>query len=240
MLEEFGAPVELLSARGVAISHCRSLRPVEYTVPGDISSAAFFIAGAASIPGSRLTIKDVGLNPTRTAFLDVLEMLGARLERRNIRTRHGEIVGDIYVEHSVSSGGPSDVILRGEIMANLIDELPILAVAATQHEGTFEVRDAGELRLKESDRIRTVVEAINALGGSAEELEDGFRISGPRNLKGGRVSTRGDHRIAMAFSIAGLMSKDETEIVDADSAAVSFPEFYDVLRRLAGEEGIVG
>jgi 3-phosphoshikimate 1-carboxyvinyltransferase len=102
------------------------------------------------------------------------------------------------------------------------------------------VREAGELRLKESDRIRTVVEAIGALGGEVEELEDGFRVIGPRKLKGGRVSTRGDHRIAMAFSIAGLMSDAETEIVDAGSAGVSFPEFYDVVRRLAGEERVVG
>jgi 3-phosphoshikimate 1-carboxyvinyltransferase len=240
MLEEFGAPVERLSDCGVATGRCGSLRPVEYTVPGDVSSAAFFIAGAASIPGSRLTIKEVGLNPTRTAFLDILEMLGARVERRNLRSQHGEIVGDLSVEYSVCSGSPRHILLRGEIIANLIDEIPILAVAATQHEGTFEVREARELRLKESDRIRTVVDAIDALGGNVEEFEDGFRIRGPRRLKGGRVSTAGDHRIAMAFSIAGLMSEGETEILDADSAGVSFPEFYDVVRRLAGEERIVG
>ncbi|HEY7912393.1 MAG TPA: 3-phosphoshikimate 1-carboxyvinyltransferase [Blastocatellia bacterium] len=240
MLEEFRAPVELLSGGGVAISRCSGLNPVDYAVPGDISSAAFFIAGAASMPGSSLTLKDVGLNPSRTAFLDVLEMLGARVERRNLRSRHNEIVGDLYVEHSLLPGSPAHVLLRGEIIANLIDEIPVLAVAATQHEGTFEVREAGELRLKESDRIRTVVEAIGALGGEVEELEDGFRVIGPRKLKGGRVSTRGDHRIAMAFSIAGLMSDAETEIVDAGSAGVSFPEFYDVVRRLAGEERVVG
>jgi 3-phosphoshikimate 1-carboxyvinyltransferase len=239
MLKEFGAPIELLSEGSLAISRCSVLKPVEYTVPGDVSSAAFFIAGAASMPGSRLTIKEVGLNPTRIAFLDVLEMLGSRVERRNLRSRHGEIIGDLYVEHTVPSGGPSHVLLRGGIIANLIDEIPVLAVAATQHKGTFEVREAQELRLKESDRIRTVVDAVKTLGGNVEEFEDGFSIRGPQRLKGGRVSTRGDHRIAMAFSIAGLMAEADTEILDADSAAVSFPEFYDVLRRLAGEERIV-
>ncbi len=240
MLKEFGAPVELLSERDVAISNCRSLRPVDYRVAGDVSSAAFFIAGAASLPGSRLTVKDVCLNPTRTAFLRVLEMLGARIERRNLRVMHGESIGDLYVEHVGSSGKQGDLFLRGEIIANIIDEIPILAVAATQYDGAFEVREARELRFKESDRIHTVVEAIKSLGGRAEEFDDGFRIEGPQKLEGGRVSTEGDHRIAMAFSIAGLLAEGETEILDADAAAVSFPEFYDVLRRLAGDDRIHG
>lgn len=240
MLKEFGAPVEMLFARAVAVSGCARLRPLEYRVAGDVSSAAFLVAGAAFLPGSRLTVKDVCLNPTRTAFLDVLEMLGARVERRNVYSLHGETVGDLYVEHSGPSGKADRVHLGGEIIANIIDEIPILAVAATQYEGTFEVREAGELRHKESDRVHAVVEAINALGGRAEEFEDGFSIRGPQRLRGGRVSTEGDHRIAMAFSIAGLMAEGETHIIGADSAAVSFPEFYDVLKQLAGEDRIVG
>jgi 3-phosphoshikimate 1-carboxyvinyltransferase len=130
------------------------------------------------------------------------------------------------------------LMISGDIIPNIIDEIPMLAVLATQVEGRVEVRGARELRIKESDRIQTVVAGIRALGGAIEEYEDGFAVTGPQRLNGARIETEGDHRIAMAFAIAGLMAEGETEVVDADCAAVSFPEFYDALASLAGEGSV--
>jgi len=236
MLEEFGARFEIDETSGdMSITGGSELTPVAYRVPGDISSAAFFIAAAALLPDSRLELRDVNLNPSRTGFLDVLSSLGANIQISNTRTVHRELVADIQVTSSELKSQAEGLVLSGSIIANVIDEIPILAVVATQVEGRIEVRGARELRIKESDRIQTVVAGIRALGGEIEEFEDGFAICGPQNLTGSRIETDGDHRIAMAFSIAALIADGTTEIVDADCAGVSFPEFYDLLRSLTSE-----
>jgi 3-phosphoshikimate 1-carboxyvinyltransferase len=239
MLKEFGAAVHRLLPNTVSVEGLHELRSVTYHVPGDISSAAFLIAAACVVPDTKLRLKDVDLNPTRTAFIDVLQKLGASISTLNVRKQHGELVGDISVSGSRLAVSGTSAVLSGPIIPNIIDEIPILAVVATQVEGRIEVRDAKELRVKESDRIRTVAEGIRALGGKIEELEDGFAISGPQQLRGGRVETAGDHRIAMAFAIAGLIAEGTTEIVDADCASVSFPEFYETLARLSGGDTVL-
>jgi len=236
MLKEFGADAHRSSPQTTSVEGLHELQPVHYRVPGDVSSAAFLVAAASVLPDSTLLLRDIGLNPTRTAFLDVLKELGASISTLNVREQHGELVGDISVSASQLAVDDNGLVLAGAIIPNIIDEIPILAVVATQVEGRLEVRDAKELRVKESDRIRTVTEGIRALAGEIEELEDGFAIEGPQRLRGGRVETRGDHRIAMAFAIAGLIAEGTTEIVDADCAAVSFPEFYETLARLSGRD----
>ncbi|HKY05304.1 MAG TPA: 3-phosphoshikimate 1-carboxyvinyltransferase [Blastocatellia bacterium] len=238
MLNEMSASITWRGESGkniVEIAGGGELKPLNYRVPGDISSAAFFIAAASMVPDSNLTLTGVGLNPTRTAFIDVLKNLGAEISTENERVEHGEAIGDLLVRHNPLAVEDFSIEIRGALIPNLIDELPILAVVATQTEGRFVVRDARELRVKESDRVRTVVEAIRSLGGKIDELEDGFAITGPQRLSGGRVNSRGDHRIAMAFSIAGLVADGVTEIINADAAAVSFPEFYDLLTRVTPE-----
>jgi 3-phosphoshikimate 1-carboxyvinyltransferase len=204
-----------------------------------VSSAAFLIAAACVLPDSTLVLKDVGLNPTRTAFIDVLKKFGASISTLNVRKQHNELVGDISVSDSRLFASGSGSGLSGAIIPNIIDEIPILAIVATQVAGRIEVHDAKELRVKESDRIRTVVEGVRAMCGEIEELEDGFAINGPQRLRGGRVETLGDHRIAMAFAVAGLIAEGTTEIVDADCAAVSFPEFYETLARLSGGDTVL-
>jgi 3-phosphoshikimate 1-carboxyvinyltransferase len=240
MLKEFGAQIENdgSASNSISIEGGHELTPVDYQVPGDVSSAAFLVAAATVLPESQLVIRDVNLNPTRAAFLDVLNALGATIERRNIREMHGEPLGDLYVmSRALKTDGPV-MKLAGEIVPNIIDELPILAVIGTQVKGRIEIRDARELRIKESDRIGTIVNGLKAMGGEIEEYEDGFAIEGPQRLRGARIETAGDHRIAMAFSIAGLIAEGVTEIVDADCAAVSFPEFYDLLNTLSNGKHI--
>lgn len=236
MLKEFGARIEHGPSwsNSIIIEGGHELTPVDYQVPGDVSSAAFLVAAAAMLPESYIVIRDVSLNPTRRAFLDILNALGARIETRNVRERHAEPVGDLHVASGPLKSGGRAMTMAGEIIPNIIDEIPILAVVGMQVDGRIEVRDAGELRIKESDRIRTIVDGVRGLGGVIEEFEDGFAVEGPQRLKGGSVETAGDHRIAMAFSIAGLVAEGTTEIIDADCAAVSFPEFYDLLNTLSG------
>jgi len=239
MLKELGASIHTQSSGWTSIEGGYELKPVVYQVPGDISSASFFIAAATILPGSKLVIKNVNLNPTRTGFLDVLAELGARIERKNIREQHGEMVGDLVVSsHQLTTDG-RDRVLSGAIIPNILDEIPMLAVVATQLEGRIEVRDAKELRVKERDRIRTVARGIRALGGEIEEREDGFSITGPQRLAGGRVNSAGDHRIAMAFSIAALTANGKTEVAGADCASVSFPEFFESLAMLTAPYGAV-
>jgi 3-phosphoshikimate 1-carboxyvinyltransferase len=232
MLRELGARIDVDSSKAVSVEGLHELKPVNYDVPGDLSSAAFFIAAATFLPGSRLLIRDVNLNPTRTAFLRVMNDLGACIEERNVRRRQGELIGDLAVTSRPLRAERTGSVLSGVIIPNLIDEIPILGVVATQIEGRLEVRDAGELRIKESDRIRTLADGIRAMGGKIEEFEDGFAITGPQRLTGGRAETAGDHRIAMALAIAGLIAEGTTEIIDADCASVSFPEFYESLEML--------
>jgi 3-phosphoshikimate 1-carboxyvinyltransferase len=238
MLREFGALIEGSSLGAVSIEGIHELTPLDYQVPGDVSSAAFFIAAASILPDSELVLRDVNLNPTRTAFVDVLRDLGASVRTQNFREQHGELLGDIVVSSAQLRSERGGARLSGAIIPNIIDEIPILAVVATRVEGRVEVRDAKELRIKESDRIRTVADGIRSLGGEIEEFEDGFAITGPQRLSGGRVETSGDHRIAMAFAIAGLIAEGTTEIIDAGCASVSFPDFYESLAMLTGPDTV--
>jgi len=241
MLPAFGVPVSVeptTEGWKISIEGGHELMPVSYHVPGDLSSAAFFIAAALLGQGSNVAIKGVGLNPTRSGFLDTLERLGAKISRSNLRHSAGEPIGDLAILASELSCAGGTCEISGPLIANLIDEIPIIAVIATQVIGRLEVRDARELRIKESDRINTVVGGIRAMGGTIEEFEDGFAIQGPQKLSGARVQSHGDHRISMAFSIAGLIANGVTEIEDADCAAVSLPEFHNLLSCLAGE-GVV-
>ena len=207
----------------------------DVVVPGDISSAAFFIAAAALLPGSKLQIRNVGLNPTRTGFLTVLQNLGAHIEIHNVRDECNEPVGDLYVEGTadLKPQQPEANVMCGSLIPNVIDELPILAVLGTRVRGGILIRDAKELRLKESDRITATVNNLRAMGADVEEFEDGLTVKGPTQLRGAVIDSYGDHRIAMAFSVAALMAEGETKIKDADCARVSFPEFFQLLDTLS-------
>ena len=203
------------------------------TIPGDVSSAAFFIAAAMLLPGSDLVIEGVGLNPTRAAFLNVLRSWGAEISETDLKTERNEPVGTIRVRGGVNSQPQDgDRVLRGAMIPSLIDELPLLAVVGTQIEGGIEIRDAGELRFKESDRLATTIRNLQAMGAEVTELKAGLRITRPTKLHGATIDSFGDHRIAMAFSVAALIADGETEIRDAEAAAVSFPEFFELLDSL--------
>ena len=201
------------------------------TIPGDVSSAAFFVAAAMLLPGSELVIEGVGLNPTRSAFLSVLKSWGADISETDIHSERNEPVGTVKVRGGVSSTD-HDRILSGSLIPSLIDELPLLAVVGTQIPGGIEIRDAAELRHKESDRLTATVRNLHAMGAEVTELPDGLRISNPTKLHGAEIESFGDHRIAMAFSVAALIADGETEIRGSESAAVSFPEFYELLDSL--------
>jgi 3-phosphoshikimate 1-carboxyvinyltransferase len=226
---------EALAVEGPASFEARDL-----SIPGDISSAVFFIAAAALLPGSELEIADVGLNPTRCQILRTLRELGAAIEIEEAREECNEPLGTVRVKGMAGLGATaatasaaaarSNLILRGSLIAQLIDELPLLAVVGTQVEGGLTIRDAAELRVKESDRIAAVVWNLRAMGAQVSEHEDGLTVNGPCRLRGAKLSAFGDHRIAMAFSIAALLAQGETVIEGgASSVGVSFPEFYSKL-----------
>ena len=203
------------------------------TIPGDISSAAFFVGAAMLLPGSDLIIEDVGLNPTRAAFLEVLRSWGADISETDLRTERNEPVGTVRVRGGLNADVRNeDRILSGSMIPALIDELPLLAVVGTQIKGGIEIRDAGELRHKESDRLATTARNLRAMGAEVEETPDGLRVFGPTKLRGATIDAYGDHRIAMAFSVAALIAGGDTEIRGSESAAVSFPEFYELLDSL--------
>jgi 3-phosphoshikimate 1-carboxyvinyltransferase len=229
MLEHAGARVTRRPT-SVTIERAEALRLPAVEVPGDISSAAPFLVGAAIVPGSSVTVHGVGLNPRRAGILDVLERMGARIAIYNRRSIGGEPAGDVEVR-------ASDLVaatIEAEEVPSLIDELPILAVAACHARGETVVRGAGELRAKESDRIEAVVEALRRIGGHIRATRDGFRIKGvPARLRGGVVDSHGDHRLAMLGAIAGVASVEGVELRGAEAAAVSFPGFYDVLAQIA-------
>ncbi len=235
----------MLAAAGAAVSRRPGfvtiepggpLRLPEVFVPGDISSAAPFLAAAALLPGSTLTVHDVGLNPLRTGFLDVLERMGARIGFVNRRTIAGEAIGDVEIaggELVATSVGASEV-------PRLVDELPLVALLAGMAHGTTRVSGAEELRAKESDRIDTVTTALRAIGVHIEARPDGFVVRGvPARPRGGTIDAAGDHRIAMLGAVAGTVSQDGVRLEGADSAAVSFPGFFGVLAGLT-QTGEVG
>lgn len=229
MLREVGAAIEISDdGERISVTGRQRLKPLgDYTVAGDLSSAAFFIVAALIAPDAEIRLRHIGVNPSRTALIDVLKQIGGQIEIENQRLAHGEPVADFLIRSSKLSG---DLELSGAVIANLIDEIPVLAVAATQLEGTLTIRDAHELRVKESDRIRSIVDNLRLMGIEVEEFDDGLRLTGKQTLRGARVESYGDHRIAMAFAVAGLIAKGETEIVGAEAASVSLPEFYQLLR----------
>jgi 3-phosphoshikimate 1-carboxyvinyltransferase len=202
-------------------------------IPGDVSSAAFFIAAAMLLPASDLAIEGVGLNPTRTEFVEVLRSWGAAISETDVTTERNEPVGTIRVRGGIDSATrDADRVLGGAAIPSLIDELPLLAVVGTQIQGGIEIRDAAELRHKESDRLATTARNLRAMGAEVEETADGLNVFGPTKLRGAIVDSFGDHRIAMAFSIAALIAEGDTEIRGAEAAAVSFPEFFELLDSL--------
>lgn len=217
----------------VSIDGPARLRARDVVIPGDISSAAFFIAAAALLPGSALELEAVGLNPTRAEILSTLQSLGLDINTTNRRDECNEPVGDIQVGagQSVFQTATDEErnVLRGPVVGRLIDELPVLAVVGTQIPGGLEIRDARELRVKESDRIAAVVENLRAMGASVEEFEDGLSVRGNTRLRGARIRTHGDHRIAMAFTIAALLAEGESELDDSDCVRISLPEFFALL-----------
>lgn len=204
---------------------------LEFTVPGDISSAVFFMIASVLLRGE-VFIKNVGVNPTRAGVMDVLKEAGARVEVADVGTDYPEPVADIRV--GLTKGGLRAFEISGARVPGLIDEIPALAVLATQCEGATEIRDAQELRVKESDRIEVLARGLRGMGAKIETLPDGMIVFGPVSLRGGVVDSGGDHRLAMAFAIAGLIAEGETEILGAESVSVSFPNFFEELRRLCG------
>jgi 3-phosphoshikimate 1-carboxyvinyltransferase len=225
MLQRAGVPVDRKPGR-VAVSPVRELVLPEIPVPGDFSSAAPFIAAATVLQGSNLTIRDVSINPTRTGMLAVLERMGARVGLFGRRWSAGEPVADIEVR-------PAELVatdIEPEIVPSLIDELPLLVLLASFARGTTTIRGAGELRVKESDRIATVVELLTTVGAHVKGLDDGFQVLGvPHRLRGGRVDAAGDHRIAMLGAIAGVCSQEGVSVDGADALDVSFPDFAERL-----------
>lgn len=226
MLPQFGADLRV-EGRRIAVRGPARLQGVELTVPGDLSSAAFFLTAAAFLPGSEVTVEDVGVNPTRAGFLEVLQSMGAEVCLSRRREVCGEPVADVTVRHRPLRA----TRIAGDLIPRLIDEIPVLAIAACFAEGVTEIRDAGELRVKESDRIRVMACNLKALGASVEELDDGLRIEGPVRLKGGQVDAQGDHRIAMAFAVAGWAAEGEILIRGAEAIRTSFPEFFELYQR---------
>jgi len=204
------------------------LSSLDIVVPGDVSSAAYFIAAACLVPGSRVAIESIGVNPTRTGFLDALREMGADILVGNQHEVSGEPVAEVVVR----AGGLRGVEVRGDQVPRMIDEFPILAVAATQAEGQTVVRDAAELRVKETDRIANMAVELRKLGAHIEERPDGFVVEGPTRLMGTRVNSHGDHRLAMSLAIAGLIAEGETTIEGAECIADSFPGFEATLRAL--------
>jgi 3-phosphoshikimate 1-carboxyvinyltransferase len=234
-LEEFGVSVEkhgnTLRIQGLSGNGGGKLQARSLDVPGDLSSAVFFLAAASLLPDSNLLIHNVGLNPTRTAILDVFALMGASLEMLSVRSAHGEIVGDLAVKGASLKGG----VIEGQQIPLVIDELPMLAALGPYTEQGIEIRDAAELRVKETDRIAALAENLRRMGATVEERQDGLRVEGRQagRLRGAEIEPYGDHRIAMAFAVAALAAEGATVIRDADCAGVSYPAFFDDLERVA-------
>ncbi len=215
----------------VSIAGPQALTAIDAAVPGDMSSAAFFLCAAAMFPGSNLVLDGLGLNPTRATLLDVLTTLGAKITVLNLEEQHAELVGSVHI--TAPPDGMGSTAVTGALAAQLIDELPVLAAIGPYTSGGIRIRDAKDLRVKESDRIALVVKNLRAMGAEVEEFEDGVDVPGGQELHGATIDSGGDHRIAMAFSIAALRAEGETLIQGAESADISFPEFFDLLDLLA-------
>lgn len=231
MLIAMGSELQMAEG-GWRIVPGERLQALDMTVPGDFSSAAFLIVAATLVPGSEIAVEGVGVNPTRTGLLDVLQAMGADVTLRNERIVSGEPVADLVVRASALRG----VEVGGDTVVRMIDEFPALAVAATQAQGKTVVRDAAELRVKETDRIATIVAELRVLGARIESLPDGFIIEGPTPLCGAVVDSHGDHRLAMALAVAGLVATGETLVQNAGCIADSFPGFEATLAHLREEQ----
>lgn len=240
MLRRFGLPIETgaaeragLGARFAAVRRPAQFQALDVSIPGDISSAAYFIAAAALLPESSLEVRDIGVNPTRIQFVKQLQMLGLDVSVTESSEASNEPVGGVRVRGPQGlralESTATPIMINGRTIPQLIDELPLLAVVGTQLDSGLEIRDAAELRLKESDRIATTVQNLRAMGTEVEEFDDGLRVAGHTSLRGARIDPRGDHRIAMAFAVAALLAEGETEIENAGCVAVSFPEFFELL-----------
>ena len=229
-LRAFGATLTR-DLDSVSISGPQTLHAIEAAVPGDLSSAAFFLCAAALFPGSNLVLDSLGLNPTRAALLDVLTSLGAKIKVLHIEEKHAELVGAVQI--SAPEEGLGTTLINGALAAQLIDELPVLAAIAPFTSGGIRIRDAKELRVKESDRIALVAKNLRAMGAEVAEFEDGLDVPGGQTIHGATIDSGGDHRIAMAFSVAGLRAEGDTLIQGAESAGISFPEFFDLLDQVA-------
>ena len=227
MLSYLGAGVTR-NGTSIKIKSGHVLKGGEILVPADISSAAFFIVAALINPGSEVLIRNVSINPLRTGILQILKNMGGNIEVLKERDLSGEPVGDILAKSSILKG----IEIKGEMIPKAIDELPVIAVAACFAEGETVIKDARELRVKETDRIRAMTAELKKLGAEVEELDDGMIIKGKEMLKGAKCSSWEDHRIAMSLAVAGTRAKGVTEIEDAECVSVSFPGFFDVMRKL--------
>jgi 3-phosphoshikimate 1-carboxyvinyltransferase len=227
-LQEFGADVRRAGSV-VTVSGRPRLEPRQAMVPGDLSSAVFFLGAALILRGSSLVIHNVGLNPTRSAVLDVLSGWGAPVNIVALRGESGELIGDVSIRHADLAGGT----LSGELIAQLIDELPMLAALGPYTEQGVQIHDAAELRVKESDRIAVLAENLRRMGARVEERPDGLRIEGrgAGRLRGAEIDPRGDHRMAMAFAVAALGAEGSSIIRDSDCVGISYPDFFEVLER---------
>jgi 3-phosphoshikimate 1-carboxyvinyltransferase len=229
MLRAFGAEIVVdPETHSVTLTGMPILRGQTVVVPGDVSSAAFWLVAAAIVPDSELLVENVGINPTRTGILEALEMMGANIQPENQRTVAGEPVADLRVKHSQLQA----CTLGGEIIPRLIDEIPILAVAATFAQGTTVIKDAAELRVKESDRLAVIASELSRMGARITELPDGLEITGGMPLVGTDVDSYTDHRIAMSLAVAALNAKGTTTIHRAEAAAISYPDFVSNLQQL--------
>lgn len=228
MLAAFGADITT-NGQTTTITNKNALIASDVDVPGDISSAAFFLAAAAMVPDSVLTLKNIGLNKTRTGILDALQAMGANIELSNQQINSGELSGDITVSYEKLRG----TTIGGDIIPRLIDEIPIIALLATQIDGTTIIQDAEELRVKETDRIAAVVDVLSTLGATIEATADGMIIHGKTKLIGGSIASYNDHRIAMMGAISSLVSEGEVIIDDVSSVSISYPTFFDHLQQIS-------
>jgi 3-phosphoshikimate 1-carboxyvinyltransferase len=231
MLMAMGAPLQVMGRTVISDAPDKPLQPLDITVPGDPSSAAFLLVAAAIVPGSRITIQGVGTNPTRTGIIDALRAMGAQIDFHNHREQAGEPVADLEVCHTPLHGA----LFGGEAIVTMIDELPVLAVAATQAHGQTTIRDAGELRVKETDRIATTVGELRKMGAQIEPTQDGFVVEGPTPLRAAPAESHGDHRLAMAMAVAGLVASGATTIHGAEVTGDSFPGFESTLQVLGAD-----
>jgi 3-phosphoshikimate 1-carboxyvinyltransferase len=227
-LHAFGA--ELTQAGDeITIAGGQKLKAIEAVIPGDISSAAFFLCAAGLFPGAQLVIEDLLMNPTRARLLDILMLMGIGISVTPLEEQHGELRGTV----KVGGGALKGVTIAGADAAALIDEIPVLAAIAPYTAGGVEIRDARELRVKESDRIAAIAANLHAMGAQVEERDDGLKIPGGQRLRGAEIDSLGDHRIAMAFAVAALRADGETRIRGAEAAVISYPGFFDALERVA-------